>query len=127
MQSDNLGWTVICDFDGTISTVDVTDRLLEAYADREWVEIEAEWKSGDIGSRECLSRQLAILRATSADIDALVDTIHIDAHFTAFAEFCAAQTIPLIIVSDGLDGVITRISEPTQSRASPRLRQLVPH
>lgn len=109
MQPDSRGWTVICDFDGTISTVDVTDLLLEAYADPEWLEIEAEWKSGDIGSRECLSRQLAVLRASKDEIDALADTIGIDPHFKVFADFCTTRAIPLIVVSDGLDGVITRI------------------
>ena len=103
------GWTVVCDFDGTISTVDVTDCLLEAYADPEWLAIEAEWKSGDIGSWECLDRQLAVLRATQVEIEALADTISIDPHFKEFAEFCARSAIPLVIVSDGLDGIITRI------------------
>jgi 2-hydroxy-3-keto-5-methylthiopentenyl-1-phosphate phosphatase len=109
MPPKDHGWTVICDFDGTISTVDVTDCLLEAHADPEWLDIEAEWKSGDIGSCECLSRQLAVLRATADDIEALADTIDIDADFKGFADFCARHAIPLVIVSDGLDSVITRI------------------
>jgi 2,3-diketo-5-methylthio-1-phosphopentane phosphatase len=109
MQPDIHRWTVICDFDGTISTVDVTDRLLEAFADPEWLEVEAEWKSGLIGSRDCLDRQLSLLRATGADIDALADIIDIDPHFQSFAKFCAGEAVPLVIVSDGLDGIIQRI------------------
>ncbi len=109
MPPMSQGWTVVCDFDGTISTIDVTDFLLEAYADPVWLAIEVEWKSGEIGSWECLSRQLAVLRANRSDIDALVDTVHIDPYFKEFAEFCASSAVPLVIVSDGLDEVIVRI------------------
>jgi 2-hydroxy-3-keto-5-methylthiopentenyl-1-phosphate phosphatase len=102
-------WTVVCDFDGTISTVDATDRILETYADPEWLDVEAEWKNGDIGSRECLSRQVALLRTGVAQIDELADTITIDQHFKSFANYCEKKGVQLIIVSDGLDRVIARI------------------
>ena len=71
-------WMVVCDFDGTISTVDVTDELLKAHADERWLEIEEQWKDGSIGSRECLSRQIELLNATPADVDRLADSITID-------------------------------------------------
>lgn len=102
-------WTVVCDFDGTISTVDATDFILETYAGAEWLDVEAEWKVGAIGSRECLSRQVALLRADISEIDALADTIVIDPHFKRFADFCARTGVRLVIVSDGLDQVITHI------------------
>jgi len=109
MQSHRNRWIVVCDFDGTISTVDATDRLLEVYADPEWLSIEQEWKDGSIGSRECLGRQVALLRADLTQIEALADTITIDPHFNSFADFCARERIELVIISDGLDRVIARI------------------
>lgn len=109
MKSYKNRWIVVCDFDGTISTVDATDRLLEVYADPEWMRIEQEWKDGGIGSRECLDRQVALLRAEITQIEALADTITIDPHFSSFADFCKRQLIELVIVSDGLDRVIARI------------------
>ncbi len=102
-------WTVVCDFDGTISSVDATDLILERYADAEWLNVEAEWKIGAIGSRECLSRQIALLRANMSEINALADTIVIDPDFKRFADYCARSGVRLVIVSDGLDQVITRI------------------
>lgn len=102
-------WTAVCDFDGTIAPVDVTDKLLEAYAEPGWLEIEAAWLEGTIGSRECLSRQVALVKAPLRDIDRLADTIAIDPHFLDFAGDCAAQGIRLIVVSDGLDRMIERI------------------
>lgn len=109
MQSYRNRWIVVCDFDGTISTVDATDRILEVYADPEWLRIEQEWKDGSIGSRECLGRQVALLRADLTQIEALADTVAIDPHFNSFADFCARERIELVIVSDGLDRVIARI------------------
>jgi len=109
MQSYRNRWIVVCDFDGTISTIDATDRLLEVYADPEWLRIEQEWREGSIGSRECLGRQVALLRANLTQIEALADTITIDPHFNSFADFCERERIGLVIVSDGLDRVIARI------------------
>jgi len=76
-----MAWNILCDFDGTIATEDVTDSLLTRFADPAWQTIEAEWKAGRIGSRECMTRQVALIRATREDIDRLLDTIEIDPDF----------------------------------------------
>lgn len=109
MSSIEQAWIVVCDFDGTISDIDVTDQLLERYADPEWLEIEAQWKRGEIGSWECLGRQVEMLRASPAEIDAVADSVSIDPAFLDFAKYCAARCVPLVVASDGLDHVITRI------------------
>ena len=102
-------WMVVCDFDGTISTVDVTDELLKTHADNRWLDVEEEWKDGRIGSRECLSQQVALLSATAGEVDRLADNIEIDPHFRDFVAYCESHGVPVAIVSDGLDGVIGRI------------------
>jgi len=102
-------WRVYSDFDNTISLGDVTDAVLTHYAAPEWEEIEARWKRGEIGSRECMVQQFALVSASKAEIDSLADTIEIDPGFAEFAAFCAQQDIPLTIVSDGLDYTINRI------------------
>jgi 2-hydroxy-3-keto-5-methylthiopentenyl-1-phosphate phosphatase len=109
MSLSEAGWSVVCDFDGTISTIDVTDRLLELLARPQWLAIEDEWRSGKIGSWECLDRQIALVRAKPHEIDALADTISIDPHFFEFANFCASRSVPLAIASDGLDRIISRV------------------
>jgi 2-hydroxy-3-keto-5-methylthiopentenyl-1-phosphate phosphatase len=38
-----------CDFDGTISVQDATDFILSRFADREWQDIEEQWKQGAVG------------------------------------------------------------------------------
>lgn len=102
-------WTVVCDFDGTIAPVDVTDRLLETHASGDWLDIEAEWAAGKIGSRECLSRQIALVRAPLSAFDQLANSIDIDPHFAGFAKMCCKAGINLVIVSDGIDYLIERI------------------
>ncbi len=49
-----MHWSILCDFDGTISLEDVIDALLEKYGQPGWQQLEDQWKSGKIGSRECM-------------------------------------------------------------------------
>lgn len=100
---------VFCDFDGTISVKDTTDEILSRFADPEWEIIEAEWKRGEIGSAECMRRQIALIRATQTELDAALDAVPIDPAFPAFVRFCAAQEIPVTVISDGVDYFIHRI------------------
>ena len=104
-----MSWAVLCDFDHTITTEDVTDTLLEKHALPAWHDVEMQWEKGHIGSRVCMEQQIALLRATPAQVDAVADIIHIDPYFKAFAKDCALRGIPLIIVSDGLDYVIKHV------------------
>src|ERR1043166_5449497 len=97
------------DFDGTISERDATDVLLEAFADPRWVDVETQWQSGRIGSRECLREQIALVRADREQIDALLDTITVDRGLGEVLDTCARYRIPVHIVSDGFDYCIWRI------------------
>jgi 2,3-diketo-5-methylthio-1-phosphopentane phosphatase len=98
---------VFVDFDGTISVGDTTDLILERFADPSWQAVEADWVAGRIGSRECLARQIDLIRATPQALDAFAGNSAIDPHFAAFAALCAAHGLPLAIVSDGLDRIAT--------------------
>src|SRR2546426_3650837 len=81
------------DFDGTISRRDAVDAILETYADPEWLIFEAEWQAGRMGSRDCLRAQMALVRATRKQIDALLDEIGIDEDLVALLEMCARHFI----------------------------------
>ena len=73
-----INWHIVCDFDGTITPTDVIDNVLQRFAGPEWETIEQEWLDGHIGSRECLSRQLALIKATPAELLAYFDSVEID-------------------------------------------------
>jgi len=104
-----LNWTILCDFDGTISIGDVTDRLLERFGQPGWDELETAWKLGEIGSLACMAGQIALLDASPTELDASIAEIAIDPAFPAFVAAAAAAEIPLTVVSDGLDRAIQGI------------------
>lgn len=97
---------VYVDFDGTIMPCDTTDYLFERFALPEWHAIEDEWTAGRIGSRECMSRQVELLRATPRQLDEAVAGLEIDAGFAGFLETCRRLGVGATVVSDGLDLVI---------------------
>jgi 2-hydroxy-3-keto-5-methylthiopentenyl-1-phosphate phosphatase len=97
---------VFCDFDGTISVQDATDFVLSELADPEWQQIERLWQDGKIGSGECMRRQISLIHATPEQLDEVLDQVEIDPFFASFADFCAAYSVPLTIVSDGVDHFI---------------------
>ena len=110
------------DFDGTISRRDAVDAILETYADPKWLTFEAEWRAGRMGSRDCLRAQMALVRATRKQIDALLDEIGVDEDLVALLEMCATQNIPAHIVSDGFDYCIRRILSGASKRVAALLR-----
>jgi HAD superfamily phosphoserine phosphatase-like hydrolase len=95
---------VLCDFDGTISKGDIGATLFKKFAGgREWEELIASWERGEIGSKECLTRECLLAKVTRGEIVSLAESFEIDAHFPDFADWCATNGVPLVVVSDGLD------------------------
>ncbi|MCL2020845.1 MAG: MtnX-like HAD-IB family phosphatase [Betaproteobacteria bacterium] len=121
-------WSVLCDFDGTISTSDVTDTLLEAFGKPQWREIEAEWLAGRIGSRVCMQQQIACLDASRQELDEAIDAMGVDEAFAAFVDAVRTHGWELSIVSDGLDYAIEHLLRRHHLPALPfyanRLRQV---
>jgi 2-hydroxy-3-keto-5-methylthiopentenyl-1-phosphate phosphatase len=102
-------WTILCDFDGTVSLPDATDTLLEQCAAPQWKSIERDWRAGLIGSRDCMTRQIALIDASEQELNHILDTIPIDPAFAQFVSLTRDAGITLTIVSDGLDRAISRI------------------
>jgi len=100
---------IFSDFDGTISQVDVTDVILGEFGDPAWREVEEEWVQGRIGSRECLKRQMSMVRASASELETLIDAVPLDPHFAAFHRLTRRRGIPFYVVSDGFDYVIRRV------------------
>lgn len=100
---------VFVDFDGTIAPSDTTDLLLQQFADPRWQDIEEEWKAGRIGSRECLVRQIDLVRATPAEVDTFLQDIEIDPGFPEFVALCQDEGHDVTVVSDGLDRAVQTV------------------
>ncbi len=102
-------WTILCDFDGTVSLPDATDALLEQCAAPQWKTIERDWRAGLIGSRDCMTHQIALVDASEQELNRILDAIPIDPAFVQFVSLTRDAGIALTIVSDGLDYAISRI------------------
>ncbi|ALI02550.1 2-hydroxy-3-keto-5-methylthiopentenyl-1-phosphate phosphatase [Pseudomonas sp. FW306-02-F02-AA] len=104
-----IDWHIVCDFDGTITRTDVIDSILQRFADPSWEAIEEEWLSGAIGSRECLSRQLSLVKATPNELLEFFDSVEIDADFPDFVDHVVGLGASIEVVSDGIEQGIARI------------------
>jgi 2-hydroxy-3-keto-5-methylthiopentenyl-1-phosphate phosphatase len=103
------GWTILCDFDGTISVEDVIDSLLDRFGEPGWEVLEQDWRAGRIGSRECMAGQVELLQMSRAELDAHLAEMWIDHAFPGFVAKARELGVPIRVVSDGLDYAIHRI------------------
>lgn len=103
------GWTILCDFDGTVSVEDVIDSLLDRFGRAGWEVLEMDWRAGRIGSRECMAGQVDLLQMSRAELDAHLDGLWIDHAFPGFVAMAREKQVPIRVVSDGLDYAIHRI------------------
>ena len=113
------------DFDGTVTKNDVVDLILDRFASKEWKTIEQEWVDGKIGSRECLSRQIALVSASKEALSRLITEVEIDSHFVSFLKRAKNYGIPVTIVSDGFRNVIEEVLK-RHLKDSPELLEDLP-
>jgi 2,3-diketo-5-methylthio-1-phosphopentane phosphatase len=127
------------DFDGTISVQDVLDEMIRRYATNDsWRVIEAQWQSGLIGSRECLSAEFSLIRISTDELHSFLEVIQVDPGFDALVRLCSEYGVPLTILSDGVETFIRRVLRRHQahdvsvransiSHLGDRLELLCPH
>lgn len=96
---------LIVDFDGTISKSDTIDALLEKFADDRWQQYEQDWLDGKIDAVECMSSQLALVKADNIALESFFRSIELDRSFRDFHAF-AKHFAHVVIASDGLDHAI---------------------
>jgi 2-hydroxy-3-keto-5-methylthiopentenyl-1-phosphate phosphatase len=108
-SSARARYGVLVDFDGTVAPDDPTDRLLERFAASAWRDIEDAWQAGQISSRECMRRQVALLRATPGELDDEIRKVRIDPGFHSFVRFCVLQGMDVTVVSDGFDRLVRAV------------------
>lgn len=107
-----------CDFDETITRVNVTDTVLERFADPQWLEIQEEWLAGKMTPREVLEKQMPLISVTAEKLDALIDSIDVDPYFPLFAASCFDRDHSIYILSDGFDYWIEKILGRALARAN---------
>ncbi len=95
---------MLTDFDGTISEVDVAYSIVKEFSTGDWKGLERKYQTGEITSRQELPEQFILVKASKAQILDFVDkNMRLDATFSEFKRFCDARSIPVLVVSEGLD------------------------
>jgi 2,3-diketo-5-methylthio-1-phosphopentane phosphatase len=95
---------VYCDFDGTITKNDCVNKFLSQYADNKWLDIEYQWLEGKIGSKECIKKQMGLIKNISHnELKDFIYSIEIDEYFLDFYNYLNEQNKKLVILSDGFD------------------------
>ena len=98
---------VIVDFDGTVCLHDVGVDLMERFGadpsrNGPLAEIDRAFDAGEIGLRDVLVAEAALLRGNDRDLIAFaLDHCPLDPTFAPFAAWVAAEGLPLTVVSDG--------------------------
>ena len=117
---------ILLDFDGTITTRDSVDAVLERFALPQWQEVEQEWENGTIGSLECLQRQVALIRATPYAMDHFIDGIEVDCSLSDLLMLCRQSTVMVSVVSDGFERSVRRVLERVGEVCDIKANQLMP-
>jgi len=107
-----MNLVVLCDFDGTITTVDTAEWVLARFAQGDWRLFDRQFEKGETTFEECLNSQFSLVKASKKQIlHELKDIVVFRSNFKKLAEYCKENHIPLTIVSAGLDFVINYFLE----------------
>lgn len=103
---------MLCDFDGTVIDIDTSVFILTKFAKPEWRIFDDQFEKGEITLEECMQKQFSTVRVSKARILKEVEHVPIvRANFEKLIEYCQTQSIPLILVTAGVDYVIKHFIE----------------
>ncbi len=109
----DLAWaSVFLDFDGTVSTADVGMHLLDRAGSPEWWDLHERYERGEIGSRECIAEQWALVRGDEATLRAIAAEVSLDPGFVPLVEAVRDAGAELSVVSDGFGFYVHDVCAP---------------
>lgn len=105
------GLTVICDFDGTISTKDIGDDFFDSFGQIQPHNIR--FKDGEISIYEYWRTVAGTLPPdiTQAEIEQYTEGVEIDPYFHAFLKLLRENGLQPLILSDGFENYIRPVLE----------------
>ena len=103
---------VQCDFDGTITVGEVSQLLLDEFAEGDWKRVGKDYTDGKISVQACNIIQFAMVkidRQTMTDFLLNSGRVKIRPGFQELVEYCSRRGFDFIIVSNGLQFYIETI------------------
>ena len=99
---------VLSDFDGTVTLNDTFENVLEKFGQGDWRAVDDQYVKGEITLEECIRIQGGMVRASKPQVLNELDQVtKLRPGFDNLAEYCKTNHYPLVLVSAGLDFVIT--------------------
>jgi 2-hydroxy-3-keto-5-methylthiopentenyl-1-phosphate phosphatase len=101
---------VLCDFDGTIVSIDTAEYALRKFAEGDWERYDRLLDEGKITLKQCLEREFALVRASRSVISSeVLRAARLRPKFGNLISYCEDRQIPVVIVSAGLDFIAKEI------------------
>jgi 2-hydroxy-3-keto-5-methylthiopentenyl-1-phosphate phosphatase len=96
--------SIVCDFDGTITTVDTAELTLRKFAPGKWEVFDVLLGEGKMSLEDCMINQFKLIKAPKEDIIRMLDAaVGLRHGIAELIEFCKVKDIEFTIVSAGLD------------------------
>jgi 2-hydroxy-3-keto-5-methylthiopentenyl-1-phosphate phosphatase len=94
--------SILVDFDGTACLHDVAEHLLIRFGDPSWPSYDEAWARGEIGAREGIRAQAAMLEGTTDELlTYALAHCPMDPTFAPFVSWAGEHDLPVTLVSDG--------------------------
>jgi 2,3-diketo-5-methylthio-1-phosphopentane phosphatase len=101
-MNERLNIHIFVDFDGTITTRDSLQAVLDHFTGTEWRNIEDRVSRNELDEKQALQMEFEYLKHQPEEVLAYIqDQIEIDPSFIPFSRFCQTNSIPLTILSGG--------------------------
>ena len=100
---------IYTDFDGTITDRDSIVLLVQEFGggDRYRRDLLSEFENGTLSAAEVIAEEIASVDASWEEVAAcLKQSVRVDPTFPAFVNWCRESSIPLCVVSSGLEQII---------------------
>ena len=95
---------VLVDFDDTAAVQNVAELLLNRFGDPTWTDVRERFRQGELSLKDYQEITFRQMSADKATMQAYVrDHACFRDHFAELAAYCAAHSIPMCILSQGLD------------------------
>lgn len=105
--SARKGTVILSDFDGTISTSDLAEQVLERFARNDWRMYLGMLERGEITLEECVQRQFSEISASEEEIIQFLEKrVSFRPNFSMLVNACEKAGVPITVVSAGIDFVI---------------------